>query len=575
MRLLPSPTANGSEKAIERPERDSKWNAALRQSLCSVMAASATLLAASLTAALGDDEQARPPVEFSKQVDSAILRGARYLKTCQRDDGSWPDVVHDARTGMTSLVTLALLSAGEKVDSPAIQKALAHLRRFGPDELRSTYAVSLQTMAFAVADPETDERCIAANVIWLEKAQIQPGDPFPWHGSWSYGLDAKRHRPGDASNTQYALLALRAASDTGIPVQPVVWARALDFWKQGQKPDGSWAYTPDTRASSASMTCAGISSLMNLGWGKELLEGESIRDCGKNLVMRNVQAGMGWLASHFRVDENFGSGRQWRFYYLYGLERAIHLAGVRFLGNRDCFRLAAESLIGEQDKRSGAWRGVFQEEERALATSFALLFLSKGRAPVLISKLRHGPSSDWHDDPNDVSNIVAIVSRDWNKDLNWQIVDPDVGPANALQQAPILFLNGHYAPELTVGAKRKLREFVEQGGFVLVDACCGSPEFDEGFKALMKEIFPEQGQTLQPLSEEHPIWTAKHKLHPDAYPLLGIRRGTKTVVVYSPKDLSCYWNLARQNLANPAVLRAIKLGQNVIEYATGGKLPPE
>jgi hypothetical protein len=45
--------------------------------------------------------------------------------------------------------------------------------------------------------------------------------------------------------------------------------------------------------------------------------------------------------------------------------------------------------------------------------------------------------------------------------------------------------------------------------------------------------------------------------------------------VYSPSDLSCYWNQSERSPANPAVIKAIRVGQNVIEYATGHKLPPD
>ncbi len=76
------------------------------------------------------------------------------LASTQRHDGSWTDIELEARTGTTSLVTLAPLSAGETADSPFICKALDYLRRFGPGELRSTYAISLQTMVFAMAGPQ-------------------------------------------------------------------------------------------------------------------------------------------------------------------------------------------------------------------------------------------------------------------------------------------------------------------------------------------------------------------------------------------------------------------------------------
>src|SRR6185437_12334435 len=59
-----------------------------------------------------------------EEVERAIRDGVRYLKSQQRDDGSWPDVEGEARSGTTSLVTLAMLTAGEKIDSEAVRKSL-------------------------------------------------------------------------------------------------------------------------------------------------------------------------------------------------------------------------------------------------------------------------------------------------------------------------------------------------------------------------------------------------------------------------------------------------------------------
>jgi hypothetical protein len=100
-------------------------------------------------------------------------------------------------------------------------------------------------------------------------------------------------------------------------------------------------------------------------------------------------------------------------------------------------------------------------------------------------------------------------------------------------------------------------------------------EFDEGFKRLMEQVFPGDEFKLKPLSEEHPVWRAKHLLTPDVHPLWGIEQGCRTVVIYSPVDLSCYWNQAEHSPTNPAVIKAIKVGQNIIDYATGRELPAD
>ena len=91
----------------------------------------------------------------------------------------------------------------------------------------------------------------------------------------------------------------------------------------------------------------------------------------------------------------------------------------------------------------------------------------------------------------------------------------------------------------------------------------------------MAELFPGEEQKLHPLAEDHAVWRAKHLLIPDIHPLWGIEYGCRTVVIYSPDDLSCYWNQAENSPANPAVIKAIKVGQNVVDYATGREMPAD
>ncbi len=178
----------------------------------------------------------------SVEVEQSIRIGVKFLKERQQADGSWPDAAANARTGSTSLVTVALLTAGEKTDSRTIQRALSFLRGFGPQQLNSTYAIGLQTMVYAIADPETDRPRIVANVDWLERAQHKDPRNERWAGNWTY--TEQRAQPGDNSNTQYALLGLNAASEAGIPVRPEVWALSRAYFEVFQNRDGGWGYTP-------------------------------------------------------------------------------------------------------------------------------------------------------------------------------------------------------------------------------------------------------------------------------------------------------------------------------------------
>lgn len=512
------------------------------------------------------------------EVERAIRGGVRFLLKEQRDDGSWAEADDEAKTGTTSLVTLALLTAGESPNSEPIRKALRFLRRFDPNQLDSVYAVSLQTMVFAQATPKEDIVRIQSNVDWLQEAQIRAGDHAPWPGSWSYKI-SKINR-GDNSNAQYALLALNAAADVGVRVRPEVWKLAREYWQKYQLPDGSWAYTPSEGVASASMTCAGVSSLVITGLkrfrGLEKLVGDhDIEDCGRGGSDPNLAAGINWLATHFAVGQNFGAGAQWKYYYLYGLERTGRLSGVRFFGEHDWYREGAEELVHDQDKLGGYWRGTQYERIPTISTSFALLFLAKGRAPVLINKLRHGPGNDWNNDVDDVRNLVGAVSRDWDHLLTWQVVDPNYARVEDLLQAKILFLNGHEAPQFDDRAVQVLQEYVQQGGFILADACCGRAEFDRGFRDLLKRIFPDPDLQLRALPAEHPVWRSHHQLSADEHPLLGIERGCRTVVIYSPSDLSCDWNAIEAQPDLPRVARATRIGQNVVDYVTGRELPAD
>ena len=86
-----------------------------------------------------------------------------------------------------------------------------------------------------------------------------------------------------------------------------------------------------------------------------------------------------------------------------------------------------------------------------------------------------------------------------------------------------------------------LKEYLARGRFVLAEACCGDKRFDRDFRALMKRLFP--GSPLKPLPTSHPVWKAagKFAVPPRSFPLEGIEKDGRTVVIYSPVPLAGYW----------------------------------
>jgi hypothetical protein len=138
-------------------------------------------------------------------------------------------------------------------------------------------------------------------------------------------------------------------------------------------------------------------------------------------------------------------------------------------------------------------------------------------------------------------------------------------------------MSGRDVPELTPLEKRKLRDYLDRGGFLLAEACCDGGAFEKGFRQLIDDIFPEPEYRLRLLPPEHPIWRAQLPIDPDqAKPLWGVDYGCRTSVVFCGEDLSCYWELARKGHeetypenVQKQIDAALATGVNILTYATG------
>lgn len=521
--------------------------------------------------ALGQTCSAKAQIT-ADEVRTAIRQGCEYLLKDQSPRGSW-DEFAQYPGAVTALCTLALVNSGVEPSHAKIQKSLAYLRNL---ELDKTYAVALQTMALCAAEPRRDLPLIQRNVEWLEKAQIVKGDRA---GCWSYPQG-----PGDNSNAQFAVLALYEAERVGAKVDPQTWELAANYFKACQNPDGSWSYTGSGNGL-GSMTCAGIGALVmcseKVAAPAARFDEGSVRCCMPQVEDDSLDRAIGWLARNFSVTRNPGSTSpsQWHYYYLYGLERVGRLTARRFIGDHDWYREGAEYLISQQDRFNHRWMGGGHAEDQPhIATSLALLFLSKGRRPVLLAKVKHGPDVDWNNHPNDAAHLTSHAEKLWGLDMTWQIVDPHAATADDLLQAPVLFVSGSRAPELE-GTETKVRDYIDRGGFLFAEACCvDGSRFETGLRAFMERVFPEPEYRLRRAGPEHPLWRVDQLVRPDS-PYVGrlwtVEYGCRTCVVFSEVDLSCYWELhsvGRKGKFPEAVqLRiedAMAIGANVLAYAT-------
>jgi hypothetical protein len=198
-------------------------------------------------------------------------------------------------------------------------------------------------------------------------------------GGWRYG---QANGDADLSATQFVLLALRAASQAGYPIEkvsPKTWEFAAEYVRNCQKPDGGFGYQVDG-PSYASMTACGIGSLLickeQIALSKEKKPPEWIDGA--------IAKGLEWLDKNFDAAQNVGHvERPDLFYYLYGVERVGDLTGRKEFNGKDWYTRGAVLLL-EQQKEGGKWiDATGWEPQDVLGTCFALLFLKRATIPVV------------------------------------------------------------------------------------------------------------------------------------------------------------------------------------------------
>ncbi|MHC4222576.1 MAG: prenyltransferase/squalene oxidase repeat-containing protein [Planctomycetota bacterium] len=337
-------------------------------------------------AAAKRDSYEAPHLSAPGVVAAAIQRGVAFLRRDLLEDGAsvWPmnSEWPGCRVGATALVVYALRAADVPADDKALRKAL-DVTLLVPDAsggqpaLRGdlegyTYALCLLAMALSSVDPKAYRSHIWYLVERLVEGQLE-------NGQWTYYCKRKdygrRPHAGDNSNTQYAILGLRAARRANLPIPDEVWKRNAAYWRNNTNRNGGWGYgASDTTAHELSMTSAGVSSLAIC------LEGIHGRDAEKQLKEeKDVGLGMRRLGELLLSQGYEGE----EIYAYYGIERAAILTGIRAFEEFDWYREGAAILVQTQ-KESGAWgkadaRGVTTGEGygEAIDTAYALLFLKR------------------------------------------------------------------------------------------------------------------------------------------------------------------------------------------------------
>ncbi len=378
---------------------------------------------------------------FHTQVQEAIRKGSVWLKADTRGRLATFKTVAakkpaNQRLGQLAIQCFALLRSGVKPE--ALNPEFAWMAE---QPLTMTYSVSLWIMALEArsirreaikprartrsvaryergdVDKENTQR-IAAAVKWLVDNHKD--------GWWNYeGIKATPSRPGDRSNSQFAILALHSALACGVEVPRKLWEDALAEVLKSQEATGpaaplrgsvfsagspfesesdsfdddedddpnasrtrgdgdgtevpaatrarGWAYGVNRKARGAygSMTAAGVSSLAII---REALgaEGGATQSAGRG-SLDALREGLAWLAANFSATTN--PVRDGHYYYwLYSLEKAMDTTGVERLVTHEWYREVASELIQRQDPK-GNWGD-------SKDTAMALLVLNRATLPA-------------------------------------------------------------------------------------------------------------------------------------------------------------------------------------------------
>ena len=183
---------------------------------------------------------------------------------------------------------------------------------------------------------------------------------------------------------------------------------------------------------------------------------------------------------------------------------------------------------------------------------------------------------DWMTDPGDIRNLLQWTNQQLH--IRYRAVDTDLATFSYdPTELPILYFTGHDAFTLPDETIAKLRQYCNDGGTVLGDACCGSADFDKAFRTLTAQMFPKRPMTPMPM--DHPLYSAFYPISTvhfkdgtkewDGPPVMeAVSIGCRAAIIYGGGyDLSCGWDGHSHEAGKRyAIDSAKKIGANIVTY---------
>ncbi|MBI5723212.1 MAG: DUF4159 domain-containing protein [Planctomycetes bacterium] len=493
---------------------------------------------------LNSDLLAQKSIPLTDQnVEKAIAKAVEYIFSKQNGDGSWPPgsqgmVIY--KDGPTAMSIYALVASDKNLaKDPRITKAIDWLVK-PENQCNLTYSAAFRSLAWLTLNKQLDNKYskqLAADVDALVKAGK--------NGTYTYPLTVSSG--WDNSNCQYGLYGVWAGAMGGIEIPKEYWDKCLTRWIKVQNSDGGWGYTPLSRPDSyGEMTVAAIASLfVCIDW----LYMDKFIKCQVGSDIASVKKGLDWMDKNFSETMKKGPGDL--PYHLYGVERVGLASGYKYFGASDWFKAGASWLLNRQGA-DGHWGGGEVHD-----TNYGLLFLIRGRLPVIINRLEY--DGDWNNRPRALANFCRWGEKTFETEANWQIITLK-SDVNEWHDAPILTITGSKEPKFSAEDIEKLRAFVYQGGTLFSITECNGAAFTKGIKGLYQKLFPKYEFTL--CGKDHPLNNMLYK--PASVRFSEVNNGIRPLAIHTESDLPLAWQ--QYQVATGKV--NFEAAANVVMYVT-------
>lgn len=118
----------------------------------------------------------------------------------------------------------------------------------------------------------------------------------------------------------------------------------------------------------------------------------------------------------------------------------------------------------------------------------------------VLARLKYSGGGDWYNDQSAEVNLLKFVREKTGMNVRPQFEYVDVSSDNIFSY-PMLFLTGHGNVNFSDADARRLRGYLDNGGFLYIDDDYG---LDTAIRREIKKVFPDQ--QFQELPFSHPIY---------------------------------------------------------------------